>query len=158
MKTPAALDHVRSEADKQAGSAFVTRREANAMPYLQAAIKEGVRLHPPAGLMLERHVPPEGVELGGCYFPGRTVVGVNPWVTTRNTEVYGDDIEGFRPERWLQADPEQRKAMERANFTFGAGARSCIGQNISMLESRRSSHSFCAGTSSSFQVLPMNGG
>ena len=31
----------------------------------------------------------------------QTVVGANPWVIHRNTDVYGDDVEEFRPERWL---------------------------------------------------------
>lgn len=104
------------------------------MPYLQASIKEALRMHPAVGLLLERHVPKDGIELDGQYFPEGTIVGVNPWVAARSKEVYGMDADVFRPDRWLDADPEQLKAMERANLTFGSGARSCIGKNISMLE------------------------
>lgn len=31
-------------------------------------------------------------------------VGVNPWVIHRNQDVFGEDVEEFRPDRWLQED------------------------------------------------------
>jgi cytochrome P450 len=34
----------------------------------------------------------------------QTVVGANPWVIHRNKEVYGEDVEDFRPDRWLKED------------------------------------------------------
>jgi cytochrome P450 len=48
----------------------VTWREAQEMPYLQAVIKEALRIHPATGQMLSRVVPPEGAELAGYRFPG----------------------------------------------------------------------------------------
>lgn len=34
----------------------------------------------------------------------QTAVGVNPWVVHRDKEVFGDDAESFRPDRWLKND------------------------------------------------------
>ena len=48
----------------------VTFAEAQQMPYLQAVIKEALRIHPAIGLPLPRVVPPEGMELAGYFFPG----------------------------------------------------------------------------------------
>ena len=39
----------------------------------------------------------------------KTIIGTNPWVIHRNTEVFGNDVESFRPERWL-------KTNDRANM------------------------------------------
>jgi cytochrome P450 len=49
------------------------------------------------------------------WLAGGTVVGINPWVAARDKEVYGEDSGTFRPERWLDADEQELKAMER-NF------------------------------------------
>jgi cytochrome P450 len=43
--------------------------EASKLPYLQAVIKEGLRMHPAVGMLLARVVPDGGRELGGHYFP-----------------------------------------------------------------------------------------
>lgn len=44
--------------------------EAQQMTYLQAVIKEALRLHPATGLILGRVVPEDGAILAGQYFPG----------------------------------------------------------------------------------------
>ena len=102
-------------------------------PYLGAVIKEGLRMHPATGLLLERIVPPQGITICEQRIPGGTVVGCNAWVVHRDG-VFGAHPERFRPKRWLDASPEQKKLMENALFTFGAGSHTCIGKNISLLE------------------------
>jgi len=47
----------------------VTFKEGQDMPYLQAVIKEALRIHPATGQMLSRVVPPAGINLGGYKFP-----------------------------------------------------------------------------------------
>lgn len=43
---------------------------ARRMPYLQAVIKEGLRLEGSPGISLPREVPPEGANVAGQFFPG----------------------------------------------------------------------------------------
>ncbi|KAL2675845.1 cytochrome P450 family protein [Phyllosticta citricarpa] len=109
----------------------VTLTEADNMPYLQAVMYEALRMHPAVGMSLPRVVPPGGTEIDGTYIPAGTIVGVNPWVVHRNEQVYGHDPEAFRPERWLEKKSDD---MHRFFFAFGAGARTCIGRNISWME------------------------
>ncbi|KAL4793892.1 pisatin demethylase [Aspergillus venezuelensis] len=104
-----------------------------AMPYLQAVIKETLRLHPATGMILPRVSPPEGAMVAGHFFPAKTVVGVNAWALHRNPQIYGADVDKFRPERWIGSKAEIAP-LERNLFTFGAGSRTCLGKNISMLE------------------------
>ncbi|KAJ3537894.1 hypothetical protein NM208_g6135 [Fusarium decemcellulare] len=87
-------------------------KDTQAMPYLQACVKESLRLHPATGLPLARVVPYGGVVVSGTFFPEGTVVGVNSWVAHRNTDVFGPDSDEFRPERWLTQDKERLSRME----------------------------------------------
>lgn len=109
----------------------VSYKEANDMPYLQAVLKESMRLHSSVGLLMERHVPAGGVKIDDYFLKAGTIIGINPWVTNYNADVFPNPEE-FRPERWLEASAQQLKAMDNVwEFNFGAGARKCIGRNIS---------------------------
>ncbi|KAF5016196.1 hypothetical protein F66182_12201, partial [Fusarium sp. NRRL 66182] len=100
----------------------------------QVCIKEAMRMHPGVSYPLERVVPRGGAELCGTYLPEGTVVGVNAAVIHRNRDIFGHDADHFRPERWLEGSEEKIKEMDRNLLTFGAGTRTCIGKNISIME------------------------
>ncbi|KAI8633672.1 cytochrome P450 CYP4/CYP19/CYP26 subfamily [Xylariaceae sp. FL1651] len=110
--------------------------EIAALPYLDACINEAVRLHPPFCLPLERVVPEGGLEIGGRFIPGGTVIGMNPWVLNHHKPTFGDDAHEWRPERWL-GDSDKYRMMEQAVLTFGAGRRICLGRYIAILELKK---------------------
>ena len=91
-------------------------KQTRSLPYLDACIKEAGRIHPPFGLPLERVVPPDGAEVCGKYIKGGTIVGMNAWVVHRNMEIFGQDCDKWRPERWF-CDQEERKKMEASILT-----------------------------------------
>jgi len=142
LKNPEAYQKLMQELDENAANGGIAERdynqvswaEAQKLPYLDAVIQESFRLHPAAGLILERYTPPQGVEICGQFIPGGVIVGCNPWVVHRREEVFGGDVNAFRPERWLDASPAQLKEMKATMFQFGAGSRTCLGKNISLLE------------------------
>ncbi|AEO60779.1 hypothetical protein MYCTH_2120753 [Thermothelomyces thermophilus ATCC 42464] len=111
----------------------LTWNQAQKLPYLQACLKEAMRVRPAVGLNITRLVPPEGAELDGHFFPGGTTVACNGWVLHRDKEIFGQDADDFRPERWLE-DEERAKKMERYMFQFGGGSHLCIGRNLALLE------------------------
>ncbi len=115
-------------------SGLLSWNESQTLPYLDACIKEACRMHPAAGLPLERITPPQGAEICGRHIPAGTIVGCSAWVIHRRTEIYGDDADYYRPERWLESDEEKLKEMNANMFHFGAGSRTCIGKNVSLLE------------------------
>lgn len=53
----------------------------------------------------------------------------------RNKAFWGEDVDVFRPERWI--DPETGTCLNRdANVAFSKGIRNCIGQELALLELR----------------------
>ncbi|PSS28479.1 hypothetical protein M430DRAFT_92974 [Amorphotheca resinae ATCC 22711] len=115
-------------------SANVTVTESFQMPYLQACMKEAMRLHPGVGFPLERYVPKGGLVVGDVLLPEGTIVGMNAWVIHHDKTIYGEDADMFRPERWMDAESEKLRIMEKCFLSFGAGTRTCIGKNISIME------------------------
>lgn len=110
----------------------VSWTEAQRLSYLDAVIQESFRLHPAVGMTQEKVVPAQGLEIAGHFIPGNTIVGCNPWVLQRRPEVFGDDVDVFRPERWLEASADQLRDMKAAMFQFGGGSRTCIGKHIAL--------------------------
>ncbi|KAK4652086.1 hypothetical protein QC762_000080 [Podospora pseudocomata] len=111
----------------------ITWNQSQSLDYLQACLKEAMRVRPAVGLNITRLVPPEGAELDGHFFPGGTTIAANGWVLHRDKETFGQDADDFRPERWLE-DEEKAKKMERYMFQFGGGSHLCIGRNLALLE------------------------
>jgi cytochrome P450 len=139
LKNPATynrlLEEINSGISEGRISDPITFKEANQLPYLQAVIKEALRLHPATGLPMGRVVPPSGAMITNRNFPGGATVGINSWVAHRNKSVYGSDADVWRPERWLEIEQEGRGAeVERFFFAFGMGSRTCVGKNLSLLE------------------------
>lgn len=98
--------------------------------YLQACIKEGLRLFPPITWPRERVTPPQGDTILGHAVPGGVFVSINAVGTMRNA-VFGPDTEVFRPERWLNRTPDKIAAMERVHeLVFGYGSTRCLGVKI----------------------------
>ncbi|KAJ4390902.1 hypothetical protein N0V93_004501 [Gnomoniopsis smithogilvyi] len=113
----------------------VTAAEGKALPYLQAVIFETIRFHPPAFGLLPKVVPPKGDVLAGHFVPGGTKIAFNSWMGMRRTDVFGADVDVFRPERWTEASPEDLRKMQRVvDQIFGWGRYRCAGRIIALLE------------------------
>ena len=151
LKNPACKTKLVAELDaaKKEGKLTlpVSLAQADRLPYLQAVMYEALRLHPAVGMSLPRISPSSGATIAGRFIPAGTTVGANPWVIHRDSRVFGDDVEAFRPERWIEKSEAESQEkgenggkvggygdMQRFFFAFGAGARMCLGRNISWME------------------------
>ena len=91
------------------------------LPYLEAVINEGHRLHSTSAMGLPRIVPEGGLRVSGKFFPGGAILSVPSYTVHRDPVIWGDDVELFRPERWF----EQDQAGIRKTFNpFSYGPRS----------------------------------
>ncbi|KAK0637581.1 Cytochrome P450 monooxygenase tropD, partial [Lasiodiplodia hormozganensis] len=145
LRNPRALARLRAELDAApVPEGGVWRYEdAVRLEYLDAVVKEALRVHPGVGLLLERVVPEGGLALpdGAAFLPAGTIVGMNAWVVNNDKGVFGPDAESFVPERWLRAEGEAEgayeervKRMKDVMLSFGAGRRVCLGRELSLFE------------------------
>lgn len=102
-----------------------------ALPRLEMAIDETLRLYPPAWIGPRRSLEP--FELEGVTVPGDAYVNYSSWASHRLPDVF-EDPETFRPERFA---PEAKAALQKGAYVpFGGGSRMCIGMRFGQLEVR----------------------
>ncbi|KAK2132270.1 cytochrome P450 [Fusarium oxysporum II5] len=103
------------------GKSYSSTDLAN-LPYLDAVIRETLRVYPPAPAPMPRVVPKSGFEFEGVSYPPDTVISAQPYTIHRYEGVFEDPDE-FRPERWLNVPSEKKDRMYRAFVPFSAGQR-----------------------------------
>ncbi|KAF2891263.1 hypothetical protein ILUMI_14910, partial [Ignelater luminosus] len=106
-----------------------THRELQEMKYLEAIIKETLRIYPSVPFY-SRNVH-ENMEYEGIILPKNATLQVFVYGLHRNPDVFPDP-ERFDPERFTQEN--QRNRHPYAYLPFSAGPRNCIGQKFAMLE------------------------
>ncbi|KAJ5373540.1 hypothetical protein N7517_005546 [Penicillium concentricum] len=115
---PDALETVRAELrDKQRTATGLTLpfpqwHELQNLPFLDACIKESLRLDAPFAMPLERVVPAEGATICGHFYPGGTVVGMSPYITNRYKPTWSFDADQWRPSRLLEGEPSHTRKLE----------------------------------------------
>jgi cytochrome P450 len=120
---------LRAEADGIAEGRALGLDAAEALRYTHQVLQESLRLYPPGWLFTRRAL--EADELGGYGIPARTDVFICPYLLHRHPD-YWDRPEQFRPERFAEADAEERHRF--SYIPFSVGPRHCIGENMAMFE------------------------
>ena len=111
---------------------FPSLRDIEALPLLEAVVRETMRLYPVIGGPQPRTTPAD-VRIGGdSVIPAGTTVECSAWSLHRNPEVFPDP-EVWRPERWLEATPAELSTMRKWFWTFSSGNGMCIGLHQAML-------------------------
>ncbi|KAI1082148.1 cytochrome P450 [Whalleya microplaca] len=101
------------------------------LPYIDAIIEELLRWRPILPNGLAHSISSEDTYEGYRIPPGSVVVP-NYWALTRDKDVFGEDVEVFRPERWLIDDEQTgtQKINDLPTVGFGFGRRICTGRHI----------------------------
>lgn len=132
LKNPDKLERLREELDKHLSNegrvpSYAAVRD---IAYLRACLDESLRLSPPVSFGLQRKTPSEGTVVNGEWIAGDTLVSVPAYVAHRDPAIFPEP-EKFVPERWLK---EEAKEVQKYFIPFSAGARGCIGRNITYIE------------------------
>lgn len=111
--------------------------EVDPLRYLDASIKEAMRIHTILNFPLEKVAPQGGIEVAGTFVPEGTIITPSSFLIHESVAVYGEDATSFNPDRWLDASDAQKQAMERSFLGFSAGRRACLGRYIALLEMKK---------------------
>lgn len=114
---------------------LVEESDVASLPFLQAIVKETLRLHPTGPMILRESS--EDCEIGGYHIPARTRVFVNVWAIGRDPNYWNNPLE-FRPERFLGEGDRGTKSQldvrgQHFHFLpFGSGRRGCPGTSLAL--------------------------
>jgi len=136
MRNPAVMKKLQGQIREAfRGKAVVTeadlqlQQEAGNLRYLKLVIKEALRLHPPAPLLVPRESI-EACELDGYTIPAKSRVIINAFAIGRDPR-YWDDAEEFKPERFEEGTVDFTGSSYEF-LPFGSGRRMCPGFNYGL--------------------------
>ena len=110
-----------------AGKRYIDEASLHDLKYLNLVIKETLRFHPPAPLLLPRECQ-ESCELNGYVIPAKTRIIVNAWAISQD-ENYWVEADKFHPERFYD-NSVSYKGTDFHYIPFGAGRRICPGMSF----------------------------
>ena len=126
---PSVQAQARAEVDAVLGSRAATMADVAKLPFIDAVIKEAMRVLPPVYMFGRQAL--EQVEINGWVVPRGAQVLTPVWAIHRDARWFRDP-ETFDPQRWLDGSTEQ--LPKYAYLPFGGGARVCVGNHFATLE------------------------
>ncbi|KAM0064877.1 putative cytochrome P450 [Helianthus debilis subsp. tardiflorus] len=124
LKNKEAFSKVQEELKHKTNSKIVAGLQVSECSYLNACIKEALRLHPPVPFLIPRRAF-EACEVMNYTIPRNTQIFINVWAIGRDPEVWEEPL-SFRPERFLGSHLDF-KGQDFEFIPFGAGRRMCPG-------------------------------
>ncbi|KAI5065634.1 hypothetical protein GOP47_0020329 [Adiantum capillus-veneris] len=126
---PEMQKRLQEELDAVAGpNGTIEESQLPQLPYLQAVIKETLRMHPPGPLLSWARLATEDVQVAGHVVPAGTTAMVNMWAITHDEQIWKGAGE-FRPDRFVEESVDIRGSDLRL-APFGAGRRVCPGRAL----------------------------
>ncbi|CAH1443834.1 unnamed protein product [Lactuca virosa] len=136
INNPKVLERARKEIDQVIGNKRVVQEsDAPNLPYIQAIIKETLRLHPPIPMLIRKSIT--DVIVQGYEIPAGTMLFVNIWSIGRNSKYWENPLD-FNPQRFLEGETLKSSLDIKGQcfqlLPFGTGRRGCPGINLAMRE------------------------
>lgn len=120
------MEKVKSELERVVGRGReVEESDIDNLPYLQAVVKETLRLHPPIPLLVPRRATKDTTFMA-YHIPKDTQVLVNAWAIGRDPSFWDQPLD-FKPQRFMDCTNIDYKGQHFGFIPFGAGRRICAG-------------------------------
>jgi len=126
------MEKAKEEIDMHIGKdGYIRESDTSKLVYLQAIVKETLRLYPPAPLSSPREFT-ENCTLGGYHIKKGTRLMHNLWKMHRDPSVWSDPLE-FKPERFLTTHKDvDLRGHHFELLPFGSGRRICAGMSLGL--------------------------
>ncbi|KAK4488248.1 hypothetical protein RD792_003995 [Penstemon davidsonii] len=127
LNNPDSMNKLQHELDTEFNQALLSNcnlLQLSTNYYLQACVKETLRLHPPAPLLLSRRAH-ETCQVMNYTIPQNARVFVNVWAIGRDPSMWDEPLE-YRPEKFIDSSLDF-KGNDFEFLPFGAGRRICPG-------------------------------
>ncbi|XP_042047930.1 cytochrome P450 78A5-like [Salvia splendens] len=108
----------------------ITESHIPNLPFLQAVVKEVLRLHPPGPLLSWARLAVHDVHVDKCFIPSGTTAMVNMWAISHDPAIWPDPL-AFKPERFMEGDFSIMGSDFRL-APFGSGRRACPGKALGL--------------------------
>lgn len=136
VRNPHVFKKAREEIDSVVGKErLVKESDIPNLPYLQAVVKETLRLHPPTPIFAREAM--RTCQVDGYDIPANSTIMISTWAIGRDPNYWDNALE-YKPERFLFSDePGKSKIDVRGQYyqllPFGSGRRSCPGASLALL-------------------------
>ncbi|RVX09794.1 3,9-dihydroxypterocarpan 6A-monooxygenase [Vitis vinifera] len=134
INRPNLMEKARHEIDSVVGKdRLVEESDITNLPYVEAIVRETLRLHPPGHFIVRESI--EDCKVGGYDIPAKTQLIVNVWAIGRDPNSWENPLE-FQPERFLNEGGINRRLNVRGQqfhlLPFGSGRRLCPGTTLAL--------------------------
>ncbi|KAF8853501.1 cytochrome P450 [Acephala macrosclerotiorum] len=139
IRHPSKLQHLREEIMSVAGfETVITRSHTRNIPYLTAVLNETLRLYPQVPINTRSTIKTTLLPKGGgpdgeapVLVPRKAGITFSPYHMHRRKELFGEDANEYRPERWLDGSLSN---IGYAYMPFLHGHRTCLGKDFALSE------------------------
>jgi beta-amyrin 24-hydroxylase len=138
IRNPHVFKKAREEIDSVVGkNRLVKESDIPNLPYLQAVVKETLRLHPPTPIFAREAI--RSCQIEGYDIPQHSKIFINCWAIGKDPNYWASPLE-YSPERFFVTNDEEAgksKIDVRGQYyqllPFGSGRRSCPGASLALL-------------------------
>ncbi|TKY53282.1 cytochrome P450 family protein [Spatholobus suberectus] len=130
INNPQVMEKARQEIDSVTGNnRLIQESDLANLPYLQAIVKETLRIHPTSPFIGRESS--ESCNVCGYDIPEKTLLFINLWSMGRDPNLWENPLE-FRPERFTGEENFDVRGQNFQLMPFGTGRRACPGASLAL--------------------------
>ncbi|EGT38275.1 hypothetical protein CAEBREN_31543 [Caenorhabditis brenneri] len=125
---------LQEEVDRECPDPEISFDQLSKLKYMECVMKETLRLYP-LGVVANTRKCMRETTINGVTFEEGMNIQVDTWTLHHNPNIWGDDVDEFKPERWESSSLDHLE-HNGSYIPFGSGPRQCIGMRLAQMEQK----------------------